>query len=444
MDALRRLKGPVVRFALAFSILATGASNAFAQFGGAGGVSVDADGVLKIRKVGGAKLKAAREDRHSAQPGRVYISLPKLFKEVERCLAENRKLPDNVRFLEGMVKLENIFVYPEEKDLVIAGRCEPFDVSDAYRPVGNITGRPVLQLDDLVVALRAVGPGGQDQVFGCSIDLPEGGIQRMQAVSAQIGAVRQGNYAGPGRKMAAAVGPQNVRIFGIPASTRFALVCLEADYLMKRLALGLDKSPVPGVKSYLALMKQNEGVYNRQWFNPMYEPLLVAIDGLGYELRGQGLKVSVSASDSSDDQNSATPSAKRFAELMTEHFVELARLTPSYADLWNLIDLGVAAAVIRTDKLNDRAGWKCDWILDQAKYKVASYPVPKTAETLVNYRKVGGPLVFAIGGVQVSADDIVESKHRSQDVSGRITQLGKKRVTQGWSKRIEKSESGAE
>ena len=78
-----------------------------------------------------------------------------------------------MRYLAGLTRIRNVFFYPDTGDIVIAGTAEGFMPNAAGRPVGIHTGRAVLELQDLVVAMRAFPPGGkQTQAFVVSIDPP--------------------------------------------------------------------------------------------------------------------------------------------------------------------------------------------------------------------------------------------------------------------------------
>ena len=84
-------------------------------------------------------------------------------------------VPDEVRFLAGIQRIEYVFVYPEDNDVVLAGPGEGWKVDEKANVVGVTTGRPVLRLDDLLVALRTVE---QSRLGGitCSIDPTAEGI----------------------------------------------------------------------------------------------------------------------------------------------------------------------------------------------------------------------------------------------------------------------------
>ena len=69
-----------------------------------------------------------------------------------------------------------MFLYPDSGDIVIAGPAEGWFRDISGPVVGLTSGKPVLELQDLIVALRAYPPGQhQDPLIGCSIDpTPEG------------------------------------------------------------------------------------------------------------------------------------------------------------------------------------------------------------------------------------------------------------------------------
>ena len=76
-----------------------------------------------------------------------------------------------MQYLAGLTSLQYVFYYPDSQDIVIAGPAEGFMLDSLGRPVGIASGRAVLQLEDLIVALRAFGPDGKKTAtVGCSID----------------------------------------------------------------------------------------------------------------------------------------------------------------------------------------------------------------------------------------------------------------------------------
>ena len=105
-----------------------------------------------------------------------------------------------------------------------------------------------MQLDDLIVALRAFfGPSGkQAPLISVSIDPTQEGLPNMQGFLRQIG-----SRATPGqtqfivRGLRESLGLQTITLDGVPATSHFAQVLVEADYRMKLIGIGLEK---PGVK----------------------------------------------------------------------------------------------------------------------------------------------------------------------------------------------------
>ena len=68
----------------------------------------------------------------------------------------NGELPDAVKYLGGLQRVQYVLVYPEHNDIVLVGPAEGWKVDPLGNIVGVTTGRPVLQLEDLIVALRTV------------------------------------------------------------------------------------------------------------------------------------------------------------------------------------------------------------------------------------------------------------------------------------------------
>ena len=64
--------------------------------------------------------------------------------------------------------MKYVLVYPEEHDVVLAGPAEGWRVDSLGNVVGAASGQPVLLLDDLMAALRALGTGlfGQRAAIG--------------------------------------------------------------------------------------------------------------------------------------------------------------------------------------------------------------------------------------------------------------------------------------
>ena len=399
------------------------------------GVYIDAEGVLRStgkpdERLDALRAKAAKLPKDNKL---VYISLPRIFAEARKHREKGEPLPSDIRFLGGMVRLKYVFVYPDEKDLVIAGPAEPFDVDVAYRPLGRLTGRPVLQLDDLVTALRSVGPGGQAGALGCTLEVTQEIFDRIQKKTKEVGpkAATIGNRRAS-ELIAEAGGPQPVKYIGLAPDNRYAAVCIEADYLLKMFGLGLIDSPTPKVKSYMALSTLAHKPH-RFAFECAYDPMGISTDGLAYELRGNSLKVesslySVEKQDVKEGEIS--PAATYFTRDLSRHFEEVSRHIPAFADLANLSDLAVLAALIGRDELHTKAGWDLAWVLDRTACKLEPVTAPKSAQTLCNYRQSGSLTVFVAGGVLLAPASWV--KERANDEKGEIKERSQRPGTESW------------
>lgn len=386
------------------------------------GVYLDGEGALRRReKDADDRLAEIRKKARGKQKegDLCFVSLPRVLAEARKCVEAGRPIPDHLRYLGGLVKLKYIFVYPESGDLIIAGPSEPYDTKVPYRPLGQITGRPVLHLDDLVVALRAAGPGRSPQRIGCDIEVTREIVERCQKklreLSGQVGTLG-------GRKVANAVadagGLQSVKYYSIDETTRFAFVCVEADYKLKELALGLIKSPVAEVKSYNSLLTKPER-HHRFSLDSDYEALIVGADGNAFELRGPSLKVNSGPLNlEGPARGEMSEAAKQFMNACNKHFEKLAANLLSWSDLSNLSDLTVLAALIAKDSLHERVKWDLAWVLDPKGYPVRPVPPVKTAHRLCNYNTAGNMMIFTHGGVLLNP--LVWVEKRVQDSEARL------------------------
>ena len=145
-----------------------------------------------------------------------------------------------MRYLAGMQRVQYVFVFPEQQDIVLAGPGEGWKMNDEGEIVGVTTNRPVMLLDDLLVALRSI-EAAQQSGISCSIDPRKEGLVKLQALlqnrpvlgddpSPMIAAIEE------------ALGPQTITVAGVPETTHFARVLVAADYRMKRLGDGFRRA----------------------------------------------------------------------------------------------------------------------------------------------------------------------------------------------------------
>lgn len=404
------------------------AGNGISRIGAVGGVSIDAHGVVGAKIPEEAKLireQYVKDFKQVPAELNAPVELRKIsLRAIEEAVAKSQAditydLPDEIRYLGGIQRIQYVFVYPEENDIVLAGPGEGWKVDENANHVGVTTGRPVLRLEDLMVALRTVDNARQGGIT-VSIDPSEEGRQRYAQLQRNIKQVT-------GETLVAiekAFGPQQITISGVPDTSRFAIMMFCSDYHMKRIAMKLDPSPVKGLPSYVDMIKSSRAgagsVMPRWWLACNYEPLGKSPDGLAYEIRGPGVKVLtedelIGADGSVKGTGKVNANAQKWADLMTEKYDELSVKQPVFGELRNLMDLCVVAALIKKDDLLGKAKLEIPTLAsDSSKLGVVKWHAPKTVPTQVSATKhSGGTIVTASGGVEINswqvADKTVES-----------------------------------
>lgn len=342
-----------------------------------GGVAITPEGLLQMRRT-----VPPAQARLKADPSLTYISLARTLEHLKSSSTTTTPTQKDLRYLGGLTRIDYLFIYPaneggEGGDIVLAGPSEPLAEKDLnpHQPLGRISGRPLLHLDDLVIALRAVHNPQEargNSFFGCSLDLTNNAQQIAEDIGRRFANASRAQVS---KALKDALGPQTVRILGVPDDSRLALAMVAADYRLKRICIGAEVIPAigSGVSSTLAT--------SRVWFEPAYDPLAVSEDGLSYRFTGPRLKVKAGAQQF-NDKSAVTPAATAFAKRFSDRMAEVAPRLDAIADLQNIADLFLIAVLLKNDKLADRAGLNLEWILS-GPYRPAPVPVPRTAETLV-------------------------------------------------------------
>ena len=341
-----------------------------------------------------------------------FVSLVELEKQLEQTLLKEQPITDEMFYLAGLQRIEHVFVFPDEQDVVIAGRAEGFVPDAVGRMVGVESSRPTLRLDDLIVALRTVGTAKQ---VGCSIDPVPQQLADLQKF------VRQGEPASVQEvearfnQMDDILGMQTVRIDGIPPDSHFATMLVEADYRMKRIAIGLEVPAVKGLKSHLAMLGARGNTIQRWWFIPYYDSIARSEDGLAFQFIGQRaqLLTEEEVADAAGNRSSAPTtkiSVQAFAKLFTEKFSQLADKSPVFAELQNLIDWTMFVALLKKEQIPHRIGWKQELLLDEARLTYPVFNVPKMVPSQVNYKQTGNMVVGLVcGGVVLHPQQAYEA-----------------------------------
>lgn len=413
-----------------------------------GGISVDAQGIVQnLAPNVAADLAAERRDTvkglRLGKPGGLRrISLARLVSAVDEFATAGKALPPEVLFLGGLERITHVFVDPDGHDIILAGPADTAAVDAAGNVVGATSGRPLLQLEDFVVALRAID-GARQGGIRCSIDPTPEGVAKLQQYLRSLKTI--GDPDVTLRSMEESLGPQRVTVGGVPAGSRFARVLVAADYRMKRIGMGLEPSGVPGLPSYLSMVPPGSttgATLPRFWLEASYEPIVRDADELAWRINGRGMKCltenDVLAKDGERNviERGKAPTdkvAEKWCAAMTSHYDALAARQPVFAELVNCIDLAVVAALIHGRQLDKRAGLDLGPLTDEKTLAVPVYDAPAFTSTVASgVRKGGRWVVSASGGVQVQPWEFAGQTVESADDIGRSAALASRPADNWW------------
>ncbi|WP_425399558.1 DUF1598 domain-containing protein [Aeoliella sp.] len=403
----------------------------FIRSNAVGGVSIDPEGVLSNPEIGDPQqLEAAWKNGLDAVPGDLakksdlrFISL----RQIEAIIAEKSEaglpVPDEVMLMGGLQRVQYVLVYPEIGDIVLAGPAEGWRVDALGTVVGETSGRPVVALDDFMVALRAAmaQPGAG---MSCSINPTQQGMANYQKVQRRLTANMSPQRAA--KAIADAMGYQTITVTGVPDSSHFARTLVAADFRMKRLAMGFDPSPVKDMPNYLDIVgkerkRVTKNLTPRWWLATDYQPLLRDEAGLAWELRGQGVKCMTeedhfNAQGEKTGSSKAGPAAQQWADSFTANFEELADKDSSFGSLRNAMDLAVITTLIVHEGLAEQVGLEMPWLA--GKFEVDQFAAPKQVSTQTTLIRSGGQmLVSASGGVQILPGEILSHSESTEKIA---------------------------
>ncbi|HEX6962134.1 MAG TPA: DUF1598 domain-containing protein [Lacipirellula sp.] len=388
------------------------------------GVYVDAAGALRmrdgapratlaaVREAGAAKPQAAGEASARAASRLRYVSLPRLEAAIADCQRRHAPLDPAMLTLAGLQRISFVLVYPETGDLVVAGPAGDWQTTPTGAIVSVDTGRPVVRLDDLLTLWRRQQTE-KTGAFGCSIVPRQKALARTQDFLTATSA--QPLEPGTRRKWLAGLrdnlGVQDVEYYNIDPDTRVAGLLLAADYHMKLVGMGLAEG-VPGVKSYLATVRVGQGgelppmSILRWWFampateveaSPEHDAFALAqrcVEVLSENemLAARGERVHTGESE---------PLNKLFADSFTREFAALVDKYPVYGELERVFELALALALVEREGLAEKTAWTPTLLLDAQRLRLPKVISPRTVETVVNHRLVGGRHIIAgiSGGV---------------------------------------------
>ena len=415
-----------------------------------GGVKIDASGVLSAAKDSIDRETLERLENGMSDVSRDInkdtelrmISLRGLEAAITQAKDEGRPLSRDMLYMAGLQRIEFIVLSPEDNDIIIAGPAEGIKVNDRGIVVGKNSGTPVIRLEDFLVAMRSVDNARTGQGISVSIDPTQKGIKQLQGLFGQLKRSRTPFNPQMQPQVEKAMGDQMINLTGVPTDSRFSQVLVAADYKMKRLSMGLEQAPISNFPSFME-MAQKANVKNltaapRFWMECHYEPVAKDEQGHVWQIRGQGVRTLTE--ESKFDQNGKKSQtgtqnrfAKKWADGMTERFEELSKAEPAFRELRNMMDLSVAAAIIRREGLADKVGMAIPSILGltEASVSTPSYSVPKTVPAECSFVRISQSwLVSASGGVQVDSWSVAEKTEAAN--LGEVAKVATNRTSDVW------------
>jgi YD repeat-containing protein len=242
---------------------------------------------------------------------------------------------------------------------------------------------PPMNMDDLVVAIRAIYGGGQDPgVTMVPVD------PTMQDIT------------------------QRVEYFGQTEHTHFGMVMFEADRYLKSLASGKDTltgqpvAPnVPGFKSELDLLIElhAELPWHRNWFVPgeivisqsedgrsmVFDKATIILQSRFFEFLPDG---------SMQDIPGSSPVTEQFTLFMNEHYDEFAAGKPELAELQQLAKIVGLVRWLYDNNIPVDLSWVND-------YQVAYVDTPHTTPGVINEGSDDTHTVTIMGGVDYPTEN---------------------------------------
>ena len=439
MDSLRFSLRPFARLVIgaSFCILGMAAFVHAGLLGGGnrqnvGGVIIDGSGVVRDAKVEEkqelaemlrAQMDPIAGDLQVADELRM-ISLKGLQNAITK--ADGGPLPTEIEFMAGLQRVEYVLVDSENNDIVIGGPAEPWVVREDGNVVGKTSGQATMRLADLAVAMRGLEQASAEGI-SCSIEPTPEGRRKLQQLLRQVKLRPGQNPTGLEESMKLAFGPQMIHLTGVPTDSRYALTMVAADFEMKRVAMGLTRSGVEGLPSYMDMSRNashGAGQNPRWWMACDYDELTRSEDGMAWKMTGRRIKT-MTEQDLIEQDGSAKASGKQdrlaqaWADKMNENLDQLSARMPIFGELQNVMDMTILATLIRQEGLAQKAGLDLSVLKgDNSPVKLAAYEVPRAVAPQCSFiRGRKGWIVTASGGVDINAFEVVEKQRVDNSVA---------------------------
>jgi hypothetical protein len=388
---------------------------------GGGGVVIDPKGVIRdLGKRKSIELKPGNvPDALKGQAAR-RISLKAVAHELDQFLAQaspQETIPEELLRLAGLCRIE--FVVLEGDDVLLIGPAEEWARHPDGRTLGAISRRPAIELADVASALRTVLDG--DGKITCTIEPTKQGLASYRSFKLPASDGSPKAIADLRRQLANAVGLQKVETSGVPADSRFALAVVDADYLMKRLAHGMDR--VSYLKTPLDERAAEVGAgfdrakLKRWWFTAAGGGVERNKEGTVYRFTGPGMRLHAEEMAIAEDGSTTGEGdvEDAFARSFNANLSKLEERYPAFADLHNLYDVALAAAIV---KQKGAPEWLTkSALLDAKRFPTSLGHAPKSAEPIVNFKFAGGSVLMATGGVEIAPDRRLSASSAAADLA---------------------------
>ena len=320
-------------------------------------------------------------------------------------------------------------VYPEQRDIVIAGPAGPWKENRNGRLVNINNGKPVLKLDCLVELMR--NAYSENPTFGCSITPRAANLLKARQYLANHNdkPLTPQNTDAWLQGLRQSVGRQDVEVFGTDTQTHLAQILVEADHHMKLVGLG-EVPGVPGMNSYLDNLVQSDEPTQavnmlRWWFTTNYQSLHASKDGLAFEVVGPAVKVLsenevVDKLGNRQQTGKSDPLTQQFAAEFTRNFEMLAERYPVYQELRNVFDLAVISMLIKSQELDRKVDWNPEFYTQSYGYQPVRAREVTSVKSVVSYRITKERVVLAAvsGGVVVDPLLVVKQTNLKRDDYG--------------------------
>lgn len=382
------------------------------------GVEIDAEGLLSLAvtdpdgAIRRERITAAERtlsaDIQRFSPNR-KISLRRLAAAITQTLDAGRELSDDIVHMAGLRRIDNVFLIPEEGDILLVGPAGGWFEEPSGRIVGIDDRQPLVLLDPLLTALRAFGPQENLQkVVLCSIDPTREGLERFKRLKRQLppkfsDAEWQELPARFSAAMRESLGAAQVRVQGVPRSTHLAQIMIESDYRMKMIGVGLEPRPIDMV-TFIDAIDRPIGGFQQWWLRPRYDRLIqdpqrqcLAVVGQSIELVTSRLELTADERLVASKQR-ASAAANKYAAEFTKKYSQIAIHCPVFAQLRSISDLLVVAAWLKKTDAWQRIGWDGGVFLDTRRLPEKALPVAETAECVANAVTKGPLLITPVGG----------------------------------------------